>query len=163
MYTFRLHRRGLVLAALGALLAAVLLIVGGCLVGEWRAGRAAATAAAEGAGAGSADELAAEGFGVDGTAGGPIGDPAAEPVRFTLRLGTFASQEEAQALADRAAGRGYASAVVPAETAGGTPIFSVTVGTYGSRWEARGAARELAEREERRGWRPVVVPVPAAP
>lgn len=160
MYTFRLHRRGLVLAVLAALLAAVLLIVGGCLVGEWRAGRAAASAA-------PAAGVGAEGAEGPGTAGAPSPvpalDPAAEPVQFALRLGTFTDPEEAQGLADQASGRGYPATIVPAETGDGVPLFLVTIGSYGSRWEARGAARELAEREERRGWRPVVVPVPEAP
>lgn len=169
MYTFKLHRWGVVLLALGALLVCVLLAVGGCLVGEWRAGRAAAEAGAAGPDgtAGGAEAAVADGAPSDGAAppapaaAGAI-DPNA-PVSYTLRLGTFGSEEEAKALADQATARGYSATVQPAETSDGTPFFTVAVGSYGSRWEARGAAQELAERESRRGWRPVVVPLPAPP
>ncbi len=168
MYTFKLHRWGVVLLALGALLVCVLLAVGGCLVGEWRAGRAAAEGSigtepgADGSAAGSEAGFAGGGAPPDGAASPAPAAPAA-PVSYTLRLGTFGSEEEAKALADEATGRGYAATVQPAETSEGTPFFTVAVGTYGSRWEARGAAQELAEREVRRGWRPVVVPLPAPP
>lgn len=164
MYTFKLHRWGVVLLALGALLVCVLLAVGGCLVGEWRAGRAVAEAGTDGAAdaAGGAEAAVADGAAPDGPAPPAPADPTA-PINYTLRLGTFGSEEEAKALADQAAARGYAAAVQPAETSTGTPFFTVTVGSYGSRWEARGAAQELAEREVRRGWSPVVVPLPPPP
>lgn len=163
MYTIRLHLWGVVLVVLGALLVGVLLAVSGCLVGEWRAGRADAAA-------GGAEEAAGTPGGIastddPGAAGAGPASPGAPalPVSYTLRLGSFGSQEEAQAFADQVTARGYPAAVVPDETSRGTPFFHVTVGSYATRWEARGAARELQEREARRGWRAVVTPAPAPP
>lgn len=224
MVTFKLHRHGVVLLALGSLLAAVLLFVGGCLVGEWRVKRAAeepaeaAEAAGEpgrqGAGAlrttapslrttapslrapapsvrvttpsvgvtapsagtaarslgsaatsaGSAGSSGGSAAPSGGSAGGAtpsaLAGPPEMPEQFTLRLGAFPSEEEAQALVERLAARGYTAAVSPVTARNGATLHLVLVGTYASRWEARGAAAELERREEREGLRAVVVPAP---
>lgn len=167
MYTFRLHLWGVVLVALGAILVGVLLAVGGCLVGEWRVERAAAEAGVLGAEpvdpSGASTETASVGAGSADAAPGAGPDPEGVPATYTVRLGSFGSQEEAQAFADEVSARGYAAAVVPDETSRGTPFFHVTVGSYATRWEARGAAREVEEREGRRGWRATVMAAPAPP
>lgn len=182
MYTFRLHRTGVILIALGALLVAALLVVGGCMVGVWRtesraAAGAGATAGAgpeagpppggagapapRAAGAGGAGGGADAGAGAEAGAGAamPAGTmaPAAAGERFTLRVGAFNQQEEAKALADALTGRGYQPSIVEVRASTGSTVFTVVVGTYTTRWEARGAAAELSRRERREV---VVVPAP---
>lgn len=206
LFTFTLHRRGVVLLALGALLASGLLVVGGCLVGEWRArrvagaaaeaelggsapggvtggvaggiaagavGRGASSAAARVPGAsraagaartvgtattaaGAADAGEVSG----GEAGGIPPGPSGMPERFTLRLGAFPTEEEAKALADRLTARGYSATLSQAHDRNGTTLHLVLVGSYGTLWEARGAAAELERREARERWEAVVVPAP---
>jgi septal ring-binding cell division protein DamX len=162
MYTFRLHLWGVVLVALGAILVGVLLAVGGCLVGEWRVERTAAGAVEGAPGTPGAPPVSSAPAGSTGEVPPPPGADAA-PVTYTVRLGSFGSQEEAQAFADQVTARGYAAAVVPDETSRGTPFFHVTVGSYATRWEARGAAREIQALEERRGWRATVTTAPVPP
>lgn len=164
MYTFRLHLWGVVLVALGAILVGVLLAVGGCLVGEWRVERAAAEEGALAADpSGGSAETTSVGAGPGEAAPDEAPGSGMSPVTYTVRLGSFGSQEEAQAFADQVSARGYAAAVVPDETSRGTPFFHVTVGSYATRWEARGAAREIEEREARRGWRATVMAAPPPP
>jgi cell division septation protein DedD len=168
MYTFRLHLWGVVLVALGAILVGVLLAVGGCLVGEWRVERAAVeggevTADPSGASTETSSVGAGAAEGAPDEAPRSAPDSGGAPVTYTVRLGSFGGQEEAQAFADGVTARGYAAAVVPDETRRGTTFFHVTVGSYATRWEARGAAREIEEREERRGWRATVMAAPAPP
>lgn len=164
MLTFRLHLRGVVFAALGALLAAVLLLVGGCLLGQWRAARAAAALATSAGGTGAA------GAGVAGAEAGAPGaaapspstldQPPGMPDRYTLRLGAFPTEEEAKALADRLSARGYAPTLGRVQGSAGATLHLVLVGSYDSLWEARGAAAELERREAMERRHAVVVPAP---
>ncbi len=168
MYTFRLHRTGVILVALGLLLVAVLLVVGGCMLGVWREGTKAAAPAqgapgktAPGGGSGAPEAPGAPGApgggappgAAEAEAGGAMAVEAMAPAptteRFTLRVGAFAAQDDAKALVDALTARGYQPAIAEVRASTGTAVFTVVVGTYATRWEARGAAAELSRREHR--------------
>ncbi len=169
MYTFRLHRMGVILVALGIFLVATLLVVGGCMVGVWRAeeragaagarvagGAAARSGSAARGGAPSAPSVPSAGAvsGIAMPAGAMAPAPATE--RFTLRVGAFTKKEDAKALVDALTARGYKPSINEVQASTGTTVFTVVVGIYTTRWEARGAAAELSRREHRDV---VVVPV----
>jgi len=153
MVTFSLHRNGVVLLALGALLLGGLLYLAGCLVGQ----RHAAAALAAGTppalprpGKAAAVKLpAAKAPAVPGVPGVPAAATAAAaaPETFALRAGAFTDEAEAKALAQDLAGRGLQASVVAVPTSGGALLHTVVAGNYASRQAAAAAAAELARRQ----------------
>lgn len=145
--TFRLHRRGVILLAVGAVLLGALLFAAGCLTGMRRAGRTSAAAAPA---VPAVPRIAAQ--------PAKSAETPAEPEdAYALRVGTFADEAEAKTLADELAAAGHKPAIAPMETSGGVLLHTVRIGPYATREAASEAASGLA----RRGVSSVIVP--AAP
>lgn len=142
--TFRLHRRGVILLAVGSVLLGALLFAAGCLAGMRRAEKTAAAAPA----VASLPPVAAP---------KPEKPPAANPPEeaYSLRVGTFADEAEAKVFADGLAAAGQKPAISPMPTSGGVMLHTVSVGPYPSRDAASEAASGLA----RKGISAVVVPM----
>lgn len=140
--TFRLHRRGVILLAVGSVLLGALLFAAGCLAGMRRAGRMQAA--------------------VPALPAPPVPAPKPEtPAEkspeeaYALRVGTFADEAEAKTFADELAAAGQKPAILPVPTSGGVVLHTVSVGPYPSRDAASEAATGLA----RRGISAVIVPM----
>ena len=142
--TFRLHRRGVILLALGSILLGALLFAAGCLAGMRRAERTAAAAPAIPAPPAPLKPK-------------PPEAPKDEQVEeaYALRVGTFADEAEAKTFADELAAAGQKPAISPMPTSGGVMLHAVSVGPYPSRDAASEAATGLA----RRGISAVIVPM----
>jgi cell division septation protein DedD len=158
MVTFRLHRKGVVLLALGAVLLGVLLYMAGCLVGQRRGavaqiGKPAGLPKVPAAPAAPALKRPAL------QAAAAPGLPAAPPA-FALRAGAFTDEAEAKALVQDLASRGLQASLVPVPAGGGAVLQTVLLGRYASREEAAAALAELARRE---GISAVVVAAPRRP
>jgi cell division septation protein DedD len=166
MVTFSLHRTGVVLLALGALLLGGLLYLAGCLVGQRRAAAAPGVPQALPARLPKAPAVhppAVKAPGIPGApamAGAPAaptlpGAPgatgaaavAAAPRTFALRAGAFTNEAAAKALVQDLAGRGLKASVVAVPTSSGAVLHTVLAGSYASRRAAAVAAAELARRQ----------------
>lgn len=141
--TFRLHRRGVVLLAVGSVLLGALLFAAGCLAGMRRAGRMQPAAAPRVPAVAAPKPPEA-----------PKEEKAAEEA-FVLRVGSFADEAEAKAFADELTAAGQKPAISPMPTSGGLVLHTVSVGPYPSRDAASEAASGLA----RQGISAVVVPM----
>lgn len=146
MITLRLHRKGVVLVAVGAVLLGVLLFAAGYLTAQ----RVAAPPVPKPAAAPAPkkekpdkQESAAK--------------PHIEDEAFTLRVGAFADEADAKAFVQEMTARGHPSVVVPWTSRSGFVLHTVTTGRYNGRDEAASAAGELKRKE---GISSAVVPAP---
>jgi cell division septation protein DedD len=159
MMTFSLHRKGVVLLALGAILLGALLYMAGCLVGQRRG--AVAQVGRPGVprlpSAAAAKPTAVRPK-VPAAPAAPV--PVAPQEAFALRAGTFTDEAEAQAFVQELAGRGLPASLAAVPTSGGARIHAVLVGRYPTREAAAAAASELVRRE---GLAVAVVPAKKAP
>jgi cell division septation protein DedD len=163
MVTFQLHRKGVVLLALGAVLLGTLLYMAGCLAGQ-RRGTVAASSLPSMPKRPSAPKLPPApalkppsvkapavplaALGVPGVPRNPaVRAVPAMPETFALRAGTFADEAEAKPVVEELTGRGLQASVVPVKTSAGTVLHTVMIGRFASREEAAAAAAEL-ERQE---------------
>jgi cell division septation protein DedD len=171
MVTMRLHRSGVVLAVVFALLIAILIFAAGYLVGMSRGVKIAlakpavpkiatpklptaklptaklpALPNAKAPAAASATAAAA----TDSAA------PLPEPT-LAIRAGVFPVEDDAKALVQRLTASKLDATVLPVATESGPTLYMVLVGRYASRAEAAAAAAELGRRQ---GLDTAVVPLP---
>lgn len=140
----RLHRSGVVLVIVFALLLAILIFAAGYLVGMSRGVKIA---------------LAKPAVPKVATPKVPVAKApaiAATPT-LTIRAGVFPVEEEAKALAQRLSLLKLEATVLPVATDSGPTLYMVLVGRYADRAEAAAAAAEL---ERRQGLDTAVVPLP---
>jgi cell division septation protein DedD len=157
MFTFQLHRTGVVLVILGAFLLGILIFAGGYLAGMRRAAPVPALSLTKPAVPKPAvptvpkpalppvarpalPSLALFGRQTPVAAADAAGTaPAAaapEPDVFVLRAGLFTSNEEAAALVQQLAARKLTATVSKSKTMTGPVLYSVHVGRYATRREA---------------------------
>ena len=146
MVTFRLHRGGVILAVILALVFAILIFAAGYLTATAR--RRAVVPAAP---AKSAAKPAA----APQTPATASSAPAAQAL--TIRAGAFATEEEAKALAGKLTAGKIESRIVPFETAEGTTLYLVLAGSYTTRPEALAAMSQIEQKEGVTG---AVIPLP---
>jgi cell division septation protein DedD len=138
MLTFRLHRNGVALVALGSVLVGGLLFGAGWLLGQRRAMKPPAVPSVP---------L------VPSVPSIAKGEQQSEPKdhlqeeAFALRVGAFADEEAAKAYVKELAARGHKPTVLPVTTQDGVVLHTVRIGRYASRDEASAAASELARKE----------------
>jgi cell division septation protein DedD len=172
MYTFQLHRKGVVLVILGAFFLAVLIFAGGYLAGmrrggsglAWTAPKIAKPAmpkpampkvavppvpAPKPAFAGLARNL----FGrqtpiatADAIGTAQPQTATIEPDVYILRVGLFTAKDDASALVQQLAARKLTASISTSHTTTGPILYSVHVGRYPTRREAA-AALEAMERD----------------
>ena len=155
MVTFRLHRRGLILLIVFAVIIAACLYAAGYLTAQWRQERARRPPPKTPAAA-----VKNGGRGAVPAAGAPA--RTAEPqTSLTLRVSVHTSEEEAKAQVASLTAAGLKPSIVtmPATTSGVT-LYSVSVGHYTTRSAASRAAGEL---QSQLGLSPVIVPAKPAP
>lgn len=154
MYTFRLHRTGVILVAAGLLLFSILIFAAGYLSGLRRrpaavAGPAATPTASSVMPVPSAIEpdtatVAPPTLEAAGVA--PAAGPAVAPAgSLTLQVGLFLSQEDAQEQANRLAAAKLPVNVTPTNMESG-PVYAVRIGQFVTRREAVATADELFRR-----------------
>ena len=141
MVTFQLHRKGVILIVVMAVIVAVLLVAAGYMAAVMRPRRPARPATAT----------------IKKPALPPAPKPAPQQETFTLRVAIAMSEEEAAAEVKRLTAKKLKATIVPAETSDGTVIYELHVGTYASRSAAAKAAAELARDHGVEG---AVVPAP---
>ena len=156
IFTFQLHRKGVVLIVLGCIVIAVLLTLAGYFAGVAHATAAQTKETPATAAAGPAPAVAAP----PGVAPPPAA--ARPPEEFAIRLGQATSEEEAKALQAELKVREIDTTIVTLPTESGVPIFSLLAGRYPSR---AAAAEDATKLEDRKGVAAVIVPAPpkAAP
>ena len=160
MVTFRLHRKGVVLLALGAVLLGALLYMAGCLVGQRRGAVAQLGRPAGLPKVPAAPALKPPALRAPAAPGAPAVSPLpAAPQAFALRAGAFTDEAEAKALVQDLASRGLQASLVPVPAGGGAVLQTVLLGRYASREEAAAALAELG----REGISAVVVAAPSLP
>jgi cell division septation protein DedD len=165
MFTFQLHRTGVVLVAVGAFLLAVLIFAGGYLAGMRHApGLSASTKgmtvpalqkptvarpampkpALPAVPNPAFPSLAQTLFGRPATTAAGT-DPQAAPVPdvFVLRAGLVTSSEEANGLVQQLTARKLAATVSTSKTTAGPVLYSVHVGRYATRRDAAAALAAL--------------------
>lgn len=149
MVTFRLHRRGVILLIVFAVIIAACLYAAGYLTAKWREGRARRP---------SAKSPAVAKTGPPAKASARTTEPRTS---LTLRISLHTTEEEAKAQVASLTTSGLKPAIVlmPATTSGVT-LYSVCVGHYTTRSDASRAAGEL---QSQLGLSPVIVPAKAAP
>lgn len=158
IYTFTLHRLGVLLVAVGALLVAGLLFAAGWLVGSRRAEPAATTAApapAEPTSSaavppGAAAETPAAPPPAPAEAAPASGSALLPAVTFALEIGTFVSEGGARDLVSELQQHGFEPVVVEERGPRDHSLFRVMVGSYANRAEATEAATAFAREEDRR-------------
>ncbi|HYN22688.1 MAG TPA: SPOR domain-containing protein [Thermoanaerobaculia bacterium] len=148
MVTFRLHRKGVILVAVGAVLVGVLLFAAGYLTALRRsrgvdAARAPQITASNKAEKDRKDDKDKK----DAKKESPETPHISDEV-FALRVGAFADEAEAKAFVEALTARGHQPVVVPVTTQNGVVLQTVLIGRYSSRDEASSAAAELKEKEE---------------
>lgn len=146
MFTFRLHRKGVALVAVGAVLQGALLFTAGYLAGSRHAPAAVPRPAVPKAEKPAKQES--------------VEKPHIEDEAYTLRVGAFADEADAKAFVQEMAARGRQATVVPWTSRGGFVLHTVTTGNYGGRDEAASAAAELKRKE---GISSAVVSAPRVP
>lgn len=135
MITFRLHRSGLVLLVICALLVAALLFAAGWMGGvQYTSSRSAPLVAA--AAAQPVPPAA-----TTTTSGVPIEAPS-DP--FALRLGAFTAEDDAKAFVQSLATRKIDAAIYPM-TNGAATVYIVRTGRYATHEEAAAAAAALGK------------------
>lgn len=132
MVTFRLHRKGVVLVAIGAVLMGFLLFAAGYLAALRRPLAPAAAAPAAKKEQPEKQESAAK--------------PHLEDEAFTLRVGAFADEADAKAFVQEMTARGHKPVVAPVAQSG-TVLHMVLIGRYAGRDAAAAAAAELKRKE----------------
>jgi len=143
MVTMRLHRNGVILAVLLALVMAILIFAAGYLTAtivrkpEVRRVVVNAPAAAPAK---------------------PAAKPAKTTTPVTIRAGAFATEDEAKALVQKLAANQFESRIVSSETEEGTALFLVLVGSYATRDEAM---RDMSRMEQNVGINAAIIPAPA--
>lgn len=148
MVTMRLHRSGVVLAVVFALLIAILIFAAGYLVGVSRGVKIAVAKPA-------APKIAAPKLPAKAPAAAT--ESAAAQPALTIRAGVFPAEDEAKALAQRLALSKVEATVLPVATESGPTLYLVLAGRYANRAEAAAAAAELGRRQ---GLDTAVVPMP---
>jgi len=154
MFTFQLHRTGVILVILGAFLLGILIFAGGYLAGMRRGAPGPAVALKKPVVAKQSvpktalpavpkpalPSLALFGrrtpVAAADAAGTAQAAPAADPDVYVLRAGLFTSNEEATALVQQLAARKLTATVSTSKTMTGPVLYSVHVGRYGTRREA---------------------------
>jgi cell division septation protein DedD len=153
MMTFQLHRKGVILLALGALLLGALLYMAGCLVGQRRAAaigvsRVSRVSRPNGPKLPAAPTPKPASLRAPAVLALPsapaVSKTPAAPETFALRAGAFTDEAEAKVLVQELAGRGFQASLVPMPTSSGAVLQTVLVGRYASREAAAAAASELA-------------------
>ena len=142
MVTFQLHRKGVILIAVLAVIVAVLLVAAGYLAAALRPRPPQ-----------SAPSVPA----VKKPAAPAAPKVAPKPELFTLRVALLTTEEEAQAEVKRLAVKKLKATVVPAETGEGAVIYEVHVGSYAGR---AAAAKAAAQVQKEHGLVAAVVPAP---
>lgn len=143
MFTFRLHRKGVAMVAVGAVLQGALLFAAGYLAGSRHAPLPPVAKPAPKEQKPVKQESAEK--------------PHIEDEAFTLRVGAFADEADAKALVQEMTARGRQATVAPWTSRSGFVLHTVTIGQYNGRDEAASAAEELKRKE---GISSAVVPVP---
>jgi cell division septation protein DedD len=129
MVTFRLHRNGVILSVILALLFSVLIFAAGYVASNLRRKSPVVSKPA----------IAAK----PDAPKAPPSAPQAAVNSWTIRLGVFGSEEEAKALAARIAKGKLETVLSTAETADGTKLYIVTSGHYAKREDAAVAAAKF--------------------
>jgi cell division septation protein DedD len=142
MITFRLHRSGLVLLVICALIVAVLLFAAGW-ISATHVGRASARPAPP--------QGRAEARPTPPPAPAPQPQPSEEPL--SLRLGAFMTEEEAKAFVQSLAERKIDAAIIPVSS-GAATVYTVISGRYTTHDAAAAAAASM----EKQGLSVVIVP-----
>jgi len=149
MITFRLHRKGVVLLSIGAVLMGTLLFATGYLTAQRRSLPQAALPSVPA----SEKEKPEKPEKQESAATPHIEDEA-----FTLRVGAFADEAEAKACVQELAVRGHKASVATVAR-NGIVLHLVLLGSYAGRDAAAEAAAELKRKE---GIASAVVPAAAA-
>ncbi len=173
MVTMRLHRSGVVLVVVFALLIAILIFAAGYLVGMSRGVKIALakpavpkiatpklpTAKLPTAKLPTAKLPALPGAKapVAATTAAAATETAPPPPTLAIRAGVFPVEADAKALVQRLAVSKLEATVLPVVTESGPTLYLVLVGRYASRAEAAAAAAELGRRQ---GLDTAVVPLP---
>lgn len=131
MVTFRLHRNGVVLVSVGAVLMGFLLFAAGYLTAQRRPIPSAPAPAPKPVEP-EKQESAAK--------------PHIEDEAFTLRVGAFADEAEAKAFVEEMTARGH-KPLVAAMAQNGVVLHMVMTGRYAGRDAAAAAAAELKRKE----------------
>jgi cell division septation protein DedD len=152
IFTFQLHRRGVVLIVIGCIFVAALLATAGYFAGFAHAKKEATPTPPAPAPLTSRTQAAAP-------AAPPV-PPAAPSEEFSLRLGQTIGEDEAKALQAQLRTKEIETIVVTIPTEGGGAIYSLESGRYPSRAAAAAAASQL---ENRASVSAVVVPAPPLP
>lgn len=137
MITFRLHRKGVVLVSIGAVLLGALLFAAGYLTAR----RAPALNRKEIAAPAPKQEKAEKPEKQESAATPHIEDEA-----FTLRVGAFADEADAKAMVQELAAHGHKSTVAPVAQKG-IVLHMVLLGRYAGRDAAAEAAAELKRKD----------------
>ena len=131
MVTWRLHRKGVVLLAIGAVLMGFLMFAAGYLT-ALRRPIAPAAAAAQKKDQPEKQESAPK--------------PHIEDEVFTLRMGAFGDEADAKTLVQEMTARGHKPVVAPVAQ-NGIVLHAVLIGRYAGRDAAAEAAAELKRKE----------------
>lgn len=168
IYTFTLHRRGVLWVIFALVVESVLLFGGGWLLGTYRAGRGVSAE-------GTSDRIASEAEpsepqavaqpGADGTprtdtgssqapgtsdpAVGVEGQEKASLGIFAVQVAELVDEEAVQSLVDSLVERGYEAYFVTRVDAGERKAFGVRIGRFEQRAEASKAAQDFIRRESR--------------
>lgn len=153
MVTVQLHRKGVVLVAIGALFLSVLIFAGGYLAGMRRGSRPLGTDGAIPGAPSVALALPATPKSGPTTAAAVATSPnavtakttvpTAEPEQLAVRAGLFTSNEEATAFAQQLTARKLNATVAASPTTSGAMLYSVYVGQYANRRAASAAVLAL--------------------
>ncbi len=136
MITWRLHRKGAVLVAIGAVLMGFLMFAAGYL-----------TALRRPIPAPKEKEIAAPAPKKEQTEKQESAEkPHIEDEAFTLRVGAFADEADAKAFVQEMTARGHKPVVAPVAQ-NGVVLHMVLIGRYAGRDEAASAAAELKRKE----------------
>ena len=131
MVTFRLHRKGVAMVAVGAVLQGALLFAAGYLAGTRHSPPPVPKPAPQEQKPAKQESAA---------------KPHIEDEAFTLRVGAFADEAEAKAFVQELTARGH-KPVVAAVAQNGVVLHMVLIGRYMGRDAAAEAAAELTRKE----------------
>jgi cell division septation protein DedD len=148
LVTFRLHQKGVILVAVGAILFGALLFASGYLTAQRRS-RGIDTPQTPQITTPGKDEKDKKDDKdkKDAKKESPETPHISDEV-FALRVGAFADEADAKAFVEELTARGHQPVVVPVTTQSGVVLQTVLIGRYASRDEASAAAAELKEKEE---------------
>lgn len=147
MVTFQLHRNGVILVVIGAILFAVLLFAAGYLTAMARGAKLpTATPAIPKVAVPKVPTIAVPTIAVPKVEAPKVeapkvAVPAIPPETLTLRVGVYATEEEAKAAMTAFAAQ--KPVLVAEKTSDETLLYTVRVGSYASRLDAMKAAAEL--------------------